>query len=344
MADLGILNGLIYGYRTIQRVGVELARRSVLNFSDAFTIVDNAATGATDISIDASPEGDAGGDLDGQYPYPDVIAIRGVAVDATPPTAGQILKATSPTTAAWSDSGQVALFEAEFYNYATLNPLVQGNNLLSDGVTWKFGAQNNALNKCMILNGTGLIFEGVGTQAGLFAKVLDLAPDLDLSRPWGVDIDFLVPGSSAFGSDCFCEIALTDYQYNTTSYDIPQTSNTNGSGLILKTAVKFAAGSATINSFYTQRWVTTTPTIIFSGGGIATPFDAGTLSIDVIGGHYSFFGGETFDRSNQRQVGDILQSANYINYANLAVEVGWGYDTNISGNRKMVCTRLRIRQ
>ena len=48
-------------------------------------------------SINAAPTGPAGGDLNGNYPNPSVSKIKNVAVSATLPTNGQVLKYNSTT-------------------------------------------------------------------------------------------------------------------------------------------------------------------------------------------------------------------------------------------------------
>ncbi|MFZ1301124.1 MAG: SGNH/GDSL hydrolase family protein [Candidatus Microsaccharimonas sp.] len=45
------------------------------------------------------------GDLDGSAASPSVVKVRGVSINSTPPTAGQILKANSATTASWQSAG-----------------------------------------------------------------------------------------------------------------------------------------------------------------------------------------------------------------------------------------------
>ena len=63
---------VLYGYRTIQDNGVDIAQRGVLNIVGA-TIADNAGTGATDLTIDPAS---LGADVD---PTEDTLVLRGPA-------------------------------------------------------------------------------------------------------------------------------------------------------------------------------------------------------------------------------------------------------------------------
>lgn len=66
-----------------------------------------------------APSGPASGDLGGTYPGPDVVAIQGTAVDATPPTADQVLVLTAGQwVPAQLDSAQVT--DATFGDVATI--------------------------------------------------------------------------------------------------------------------------------------------------------------------------------------------------------------------------------
>ena len=48
---MSIFDALLYGYRTIRAATVDATQRGALNFSSAFTVVDNAVTAATDIGL-----------------------------------------------------------------------------------------------------------------------------------------------------------------------------------------------------------------------------------------------------------------------------------------------------
>jgi hypothetical protein len=54
--------------------------------------------------------GAAGGDLTGFYPNPSVVKVDGVTITGTP-TTGQVITATSPTTAVWFSSGGAVIFD-----------------------------------------------------------------------------------------------------------------------------------------------------------------------------------------------------------------------------------------
>lgn len=48
---MSIFDALLYGYRTIRAATVDQTQRGAVNFSSAFTVVDNAVTAATDIGL-----------------------------------------------------------------------------------------------------------------------------------------------------------------------------------------------------------------------------------------------------------------------------------------------------
>ena len=48
---MSIFDALLYGYRTVRAATVDATQRGALNFSSAFTVVDNAVTAATDIGL-----------------------------------------------------------------------------------------------------------------------------------------------------------------------------------------------------------------------------------------------------------------------------------------------------
>lgn len=52
-----------------------------------------------------APSGSAGGDLGSTYPNPSVVAVRGVSVSASAPTAGQVLTAIDGVSASWQSVG-----------------------------------------------------------------------------------------------------------------------------------------------------------------------------------------------------------------------------------------------
>jgi hypothetical protein len=51
---MSLLDALLYGYRTVRAATVDVTQRGALNFSSAFTVVDNAVTSATDIGLAAT--------------------------------------------------------------------------------------------------------------------------------------------------------------------------------------------------------------------------------------------------------------------------------------------------
>ena len=48
---MSIFDALLYGYRTVRAATVDATQRGAVNFSSAFTVVDNAVTAATDIGL-----------------------------------------------------------------------------------------------------------------------------------------------------------------------------------------------------------------------------------------------------------------------------------------------------
>lgn len=53
--SIAALNGLIFGYRTLQAAGVALAQRTILNFAEGFALEDDELTGATKVRVAAGP-------------------------------------------------------------------------------------------------------------------------------------------------------------------------------------------------------------------------------------------------------------------------------------------------
>ncbi len=80
MTDFGLLDALIYGYRTVKSAGVALVSRSVLNFGAGFVLTDNPATETTDISVSGV---NAFSVTTASFVQPAVSGTVSVAVDST---------------------------------------------------------------------------------------------------------------------------------------------------------------------------------------------------------------------------------------------------------------------
>lgn len=110
--------------QTMQRLAKMHGRQQMLQKADALEVVANAGIAVTHDDLpDSLP--DLGGDASGPPAANVVVALRGVALDATAPATGDVLIAVDATNAAWAPPA-----------FAVVGTPAAGNVLYFDGTDW----------------------------------------------------------------------------------------------------------------------------------------------------------------------------------------------------------------
>ncbi len=213
---MSFLGSLIYGYRYVQSVGVLLAQRSYLNFKGTGVVVtDNAATGATDVTITAggggsTPTGTGLYHTVGGVMLPAASLIVNADVD---PAANIALSKLAPATA-----GYVPIMNAggtAWVGVALSGAITTDSTGLTAFASGAFGALNLSTTGYISLGSAPSVTAGqIRLTAAVNAKLVQI-------RYTGTDYDLIAVDSGAglrFGTVSFpCQINAYNLVLNAAS-------------------------------------------------------------------------------------------------------------------------------